>query len=315
MHHDEPESPEGVDGARERFRTAESALFDAVGLEVRSRFIELDEPPVRIRVLEAGPRDDERPLVFVHGTGQFAGFPAPLMAEISDRRLVTFDRPGYGLSPPFVYDSTTLTETVVGTVGSVLDGLGLDGVELVGHSMGGGACLRYARTEPERVRRVVVLGAVPGFPGTRPPPQIKLLTAPVAGQLLRWAQPDGEAGVLAVAAVYGERDTIEDHPALIRAMAAHEADPAASRAGLSELSAVVRLRGWRPPARLEPSAISEIRVPTVFVVGDHDPLGGPSAVREGIEVLPNAQIESIDAGHIPFLGHPDRCAALVADGG
>lgn len=302
-------------GTKERFETAEAALFDAVGLDIRSRFIELEDPPVRTRIVEAGPRNDDLPLVFVHGTGQFAGFLAPLMARIDDRRVITFDRPGYGLSPPFGYDSSTLAETVVGIVGSVLDGLGLDEVELVGHSMGGGACLRYGRTDPDRVRRLVALGAAPGFPGTWPPPQIKLLTAPLVGRLLRWAQPDGEAGVLAVADVFGERETIEDYPALIRAMAAHEADPAAARAGLSEFRALVRLRGWRPPARLTRSTLSEVRVPTVFVVGDDDPLGGPSAVRDGVEILPDARLESVPAGHMPFFGHPDRCAALVAGGG
>lgn len=120
------------------FEAAQRDLFEAVGHDVRSQFVELDEPHVRTHVLEAGPPvdDGDAPLVFVHGTAAFGAFVAPLVAQFDDVSAVAFDRPGFGLSGEFVYTEANLRPTVVGALGGVLDGLGLGRVDLVGHSMG-----------------------------------------------------------------------------------------------------------------------------------------------------------------------------------
>ena len=62
------------------FETAQGELFESVDLDVQSRLVDLDEPRVRLHIFEAGRRDDEPPLLFVHGGGAFGGFLAPLMA-------------------------------------------------------------------------------------------------------------------------------------------------------------------------------------------------------------------------------------------
>lgn len=147
------------------------------------------------------------------------------MAHVEGRRLIAFDRPGYGLSDPYRYTEATFVPTVVGSLGGVLDALDVDRADLVGHSMGAHAALRFARAHPDRVRRLGLVGAVPTLPGTSPPIQLRLLTVPGLGRLLRRLQRGGEAGVLDIAAVFGERETVEQRPAFLGAIAAHEADP------------------------------------------------------------------------------------------
>lgn len=298
-------------GATEAFAAAQRALFEAVGLETRSRFVDLETPRVRTRVVEAGPRNGEHPVVFVHGTGGFGAFLAPLMARLDDVPLLTFDRPEYGLSGEFTYTEGTIRETLVETIAGVLDEVGCERVDLVGHSMGGHAALRFALTHPGRVRRLVTLGALPGFPGTSPPLPLRLLTVPLLGRLVRRLQKPGEEGVHDIAEVFGEGDAITDHPAFVRAIAAHEADPKSVAAAVSEYNALLSLRGWRASVRLREDELRSIPRPTTLVWGANDPLGGPDAVREQVAWLPDARFEVVEAGHIPYLAHPARCAQLI----
>lgn len=295
------------------FERAQDALFEASGLDGQSHFVHLETPRVRTQVIAAGHPGDGPPLVFVHGTAEFGAFLAPLMGQFDDVRLLTFDRPGYGLSDRFVYSESNLQRTLLDALEGVLDAMGVERADLVGHSAGGYASILFARLHPERVRRLFLVGAVPTFPGTHPPIPFRLLAVPVLRRVVRRVQKSGEAGVFDMAAVFGERDTIEQHPAFVRAIAAHEDDPKSALAGRSELDALVSVRGWRASVRLDDADVLAIRHPTTVIWGDDDTLGSPSDVRRAVESIPNVRFETVAAGHIPFLAHPERCAELIRD--
>lgn len=307
-----PDAP-GESRATAAFETAQQDLFEAAGLDVQSQFVDLDGPRARTHVFEAGPPDDDPPLVFVHGTAGFGAFLAPLVAQFDDARRIAFDRPGYGLSDPFEYATESVRRTLVDAVEGVLDATAVERADLVCHSMGGYAGVLFALARPERVRSLVLVGSVPAFPGTQPPVPLRLLTVPLLGRLLQRLQKSGEEGVLDVAEVFGEREAIQDHPALVRALAAHEADPKSSAAGRSEFAALLSVRGWRPSMRLGEDELGRLRAPTSVVWGENDPLGRPGDVRAGVDSIPDARFETVDAGHMPFLGHPGRCAQVVRE--
>lgn len=295
------------------FETAQRELFESVGLDTRSRFVDLETPRVRTHVIEAGAPDDDVPLVFVHGTAAFGAFFAPLVSQFEDVRTITFDRPGYGLSDGFVYSEANLRRTVVDVLAGVIDELGLERVDLVGHSMGGHASILFALAHPDRVRCLTLVGSVPAFPGTRPPFPIRLLTVPLISRIVRRMQSPGEEGVLEIAEVFGERDAILDHPAFVRAIAAHEDDPKSAEAGLSEFDALLSVRGWHASVRLREEQLRGLQCPTTVVWGAHDTLGRPEDVRAGVEWIPHVRFETVDSGHIPFLAHPGRCAQLIRE--
>ena len=95
-------------GKREQeLRHAEAALFAHHDVEVSERFVELADPPLRVRVLEAGTGD---PLLLVHGSGMAASTWAPLLAELRDRRVIAPDLPGFGLSDRYDYAGRSLRE-------------------------------------------------------------------------------------------------------------------------------------------------------------------------------------------------------------
>ena len=309
---------ESIDTRRERvdtadFESAQRRLFEAYGLETRSRFVDIENPGVRMHVLETGTPEEDTPLVFVHGTAAFGAFFAPLMGHLDDTRIIAFDRPGYGLSDPFVYTEENIQRTVVDTLEGVLDELGIERADLVGHSMGGHTGILFALAHPDRVRQLLLVGAVPAFPGTRPPVQLRLLTIPGLNRLIRRLQKSGEEGVLDIAEIFGEREAITNHPAFIRAIATHEDDPEAAEAGFSEFNALFSVRGWHPTVQISEDDLQGLQPPTTVIWGDHDTLGGPEDVQDAVELIPDVRFEIVDAGHIPYLAHPERCAQLIRE--
>jgi non-heme chloroperoxidase len=111
-------------------------------------------PGVRLEYLDWGGSGD--PLVFIAGFGNTAHVFDELAPRLTDRhRVIGVTRRGFGGSdrPAGGYD----TGTLAADLGAVLDGLGLERVTLVAHSIGGAEAQAFASAHPERVRGVVFL--------------------------------------------------------------------------------------------------------------------------------------------------------------
>ncbi|MEV0168068.1 alpha/beta fold hydrolase [Nonomuraea fuscirosea] len=126
---------------------------------------------VELTVREAG---EGHPVVLLHafisGAATWDGFAAELAAR--GRRAIAVEQRGHGESArPGVYSMEALRDDVLG----VLDRLGLERVDLVGHSMGGAVALLAAAHRPAAVRRLVIedtppLGGMPPAPPGEPEP-------------------------------------------------------------------------------------------------------------------------------------------------
>lgn len=80
------------------------------------------------------------------------------LAELAaGRRLVRYDERGTGLSDREVADMSF--EAMVGDLETVVDELGLERFPLMGLSQGGPVAIEYAVRHPERVSRLVLVGA------------------------------------------------------------------------------------------------------------------------------------------------------------
>jgi pimeloyl-ACP methyl ester carboxylesterase len=126
------------------------------GLDLRERFLEL--PRVRLHVVEAGP-PGARPVLLLHGFPEFWwGWRrqiAPLAA--SGRRVVVPDLRGYNLSgkPRGIraYGLDRLSDDLRG----LLDDLGPEPADVVGHDWGGAVAWWGALRFPERIARLALL--------------------------------------------------------------------------------------------------------------------------------------------------------------
>src|SRR5437868_4913089 len=111
-----------------RFVEAERSLFAREGIAPDERYLELNRPRLRVRVLELGAGE---PVLLVHGGGGSAAQWAPLLARIHGRRLLAVDRPGCGLTSGFDNRGVNLRAHAVDFLTGVLDGLGIGAVDIV----------------------------------------------------------------------------------------------------------------------------------------------------------------------------------------
>jgi pimeloyl-ACP methyl ester carboxylesterase len=275
---------------------------------VRARFVEVGAGR-QVHVLEAG---DGPPAVFLHGGSTNALSDLLVLERLNGVRGIAVDRPGCGLSDPAELPSERYREAVVGCVEEILDALGLAETSLVGASMGGTWALWYALARPERVRRLALLGAAPLLPGTRVPPPLRVMATPVMGELLQRVVKPSPKTVVRLMTSMGEGDTIVNYPDLLDSLVAAGNDPVAAAVSLAEIRAILSPFGFRPSLRLRPEELRRLSAPTLLVWGDREPVGTLRVARTIASLIPNAQLEILPAGHVPWLGNLDRTAGLVS---
>ncbi len=161
------------------------ATLEARYLAAPADMVELSG--TRLHVRDTGPRD--APVVLLlHGFGASLHTWEPWALALQDRyRVIRFDLPGSGLSPPDPSGDYTDARSRA-LVTAVLDHAGVAQATIVGHSMGGRIAWSYAAREPQRVRALVLVApdgfASPGFEYGKAPEVPALLS------LMRYALPE-----------------------------------------------------------------------------------------------------------------------------
>ena len=249
--------------------------------------------------------------MFLHGSNTSSLSLLPVLERLEGVRAIAVDRPGFGCSEPVRVPRERFRDAAVEFLDEVLDEVGLKTSAFAGNSMGGTWALWYALARPERVRRLVLLGSAPLLPGTRPPIPLRVNAAPLVGDLLPRVVKPNRNMLLRLMASMGEKDTIVRYPELIESIVAAARDPIASAANLAELRAIISPLGFRPSAMIQPDELRRLNVPTLLIWGDHDPVGTAEVARETARLMPRAQLELLPAGHVPYLGHPQRVSELL----
>jgi pimeloyl-ACP methyl ester carboxylesterase len=278
------------------FVDAERRLIERYGLAVRSRFVNL--PALRARVLETG---EGEPLLFVHGGGSFAASWIPLMAQIDGFRLIAVDRPGCGLTDGFDYRGLAdFRGHAISFLSSLLDALGIRTAPIVANSMGALWSLWLALEHPNRVSSLALLGCPALMPGTSMP-------FPKGGTPM---EPPGEDQMLKTWQRLGcASDRVDAELTACGAAAGHL--PASATSWLSLLERVLTIRGARSDVDLTWDMLRRVEQPTLFLWGDSDPFGDVEIGRRACQVLPNARLEVVRGGHLPWLDDPAHCGPSV----
>ena len=101
------------------------------------------------------------PLLFLHGSGPgvtgWRNFRGILPVFAAKFRCLILEFPGFGVSDDFGGHPMV---TAQGVVAPFLDGLGVDRVDIVGNSMGGGVGINFAIQHPDRIGRLVTIGGI-----------------------------------------------------------------------------------------------------------------------------------------------------------
>jgi poly(3-hydroxyalkanoate) depolymerase len=234
-------------------------------------------------------RGEGRPLVLITGIGANLEMWRPFERLVRGREVVAFDPPGAGASqrPRRPLRMAGLARVVV----SLLDALGLDEVDLLGHSFGGGLAQELARRAPGRVRRLILCATAPGLGGVPPRPYPALLLASPARYY--------HAGFLraTVPRMAGGR-TARDPAQLDHQAAARLARPPDALGYAFQLYAAA---GWTSLLWLH-----QIAQPTLIVAGDDDPVIPLANARLMAWRMPAARLLVVEGGgHLLLLDQPE----------
>jgi pimeloyl-ACP methyl ester carboxylesterase len=291
---------------RRRFERDRLALFARFRAEGRGTWI----PDRRGRATYAVMLGDgPSPTVLIHG-GLSDASEWALMARSLVGPVVIPDRPGYGLTYRIDYRMLDLRRAAAEWLLDLVDGLGVDTIDLLGASMGGFFALAFATSHHQRVRRLVLLGAPVGL-FREMPLFLRLWGNPFLGRLIsRMTIPDAEtlrkraySGLVA----HPERIPLE----YLEVALAGGALPGTALTTRTMLHAVTSLRGLRRELWMGDDVV-HLQIPTLFVWGGRDGQAPSSIGAEWSRRMPHAKLTIVDdVGHMPHLDQPDAVAALV----
>jgi len=254
-------------------------------------------PGVELHFSEEG---SGRPLVLVHGWSMSAAAFAPVIAPLAERgRVIALDLRGHGSST--VAGGQGLAEHARDLV-AVFEALDLRDAVVVGWSMGGQVALEAWPALAGRVAGLALVGVTPRFTSAPdwehglPPASVEALAA----RLRHRFQPSLRRFF---DAMFAPDELPEpERRALADAILGESAlTPATALAGLEALLAADQ----RP-------RLAAVRVPTLLVHGECDPICLPAASAYLKEQIPSARRWLLPGlGHAPQLSRPALLADLV----
>ena len=255
-------------------------------MDAREEFAEVNG--CRVRMARAGRG---QPLLYLHGANGPNPW-SPFFARLADRyELISPDHPGFGASDsaPWMEDIGDLAYFYL----DFLKTLGLESVQLVGHSMGGWLAAELAIRSTQRLASVTLVSAaglrVPGHNGV----DIFLLSP---AELLGKHLYVDEKLTAAALAELATPKTPEQLDALIR-----------NRTASAQLC-------WHPRLNNPQLArwLHRIDVPVHLIWGEHDHIIPPEHGRAYKRLMPAAKLSFIDqTGHAPQIEKPNEMLATM----
>jgi alpha-beta hydrolase superfamily lysophospholipase len=297
------------------YEHAACAAYDAEPVEVL-----LDGPEVgaarSVRVLTFNRSAAGTPVILLHGIASVSVLAAPLLPYLRDRPVYAVDWPGHGLSGPSVLSPGTSFRThAVSVIRSLIEQIGAEQVDLVGHSLGAQISLYSGLDLGRWVRRIVLLGA-PGasFQATRPLPVMKLLAIPKLGETLLRIPLSRRTFASNNDMALGKGALDQLPPELVEAafLLAGRRSNASSIA--SFFRALVRRGSIRAGVSLEPADLGRVLQPILMCWGDEDVFLTPMQGAASIASFRDVRLVRISgAGHAPWLQATDVVGRAIVD--
>jgi pimeloyl-ACP methyl ester carboxylesterase len=231
-----------------------------------------------------GPR-----VLFLHGAG---GVPQwlPFFDALAERcELLVPEHPGFGSSddPPWIASMPDLAMFYL----DLVEETGLDGIHLIGNSLGGWLAAEILIRDRSRFRSLVQLA----------PAGIRVKGVPCGDNFI-WGPEEAV------------RNLYHDQGFADRLLAVAPSD--------AQLDVMLRNRftvakfGWQP-RWFDPDLekwLHRIKLPALVVWGDNDKIMLPEFASLWRERLPDARVVMIErCGHLPHVEHAARVADLVRD--
>ncbi|MCL1860376.1 MAG: alpha/beta fold hydrolase [Proteobacteria bacterium] len=244
-------------------------------------------------------RKKKAPLLFLHGWAMtpevWQALIAALITENADFEIHAPALPGHdGHAIDFAPTLAAWADALAPALPS--------SATVIGWSLGAALALELARSRPERVERLILLGATPRFISAPDWPHgldAELVTSFTDGYL---SQPTQTLHRFLALQTLGDASRRRLSPQLEAAAVPHAGHPLPALADGLKILAESDLRPW----------LAEIRQPVHLIHGDNDALMPLEAARWLAAALPHARLSVYEhCGHAPLLSRPEDCVALI----
>ncbi|HEX2894621.1 MAG TPA: alpha/beta hydrolase [Marmoricola sp.] len=228
------------------------------------------------------------PLVLLHPGIADSTIWDRVLGFLGDRRVVRFDRRGFGRSTVATVPFQALGDLVV-----VLDELQIPRAHLVGNSMGGETSLALGVTAPDRVASMTLLcPGVSGYPWPEPTPAEQELI-----ERFRTAKAEADLDTLAeIGLAEWCRSGTDDY---LDAQMRHSFAADIAQDHLEEPN----------PEQWE--LLPSLDIPTAVIAGSLDPADSLQASLDVAERIPGAELVRMDVDHVPQYRDPAAVANVV----
>jgi pimeloyl-ACP methyl ester carboxylesterase len=269
---------------------------------MRARFLSVGG--FRTRLLHDGQGE---PLLLIHGLGTTAErwlrnidpFSAKHAVYAPDLLSSGFTDDGrFGGAPP--------QRAHLAHLKALITELGLARYAVCGSSYGGLLAALLALDDPERVRRLIIVGSGSALHPAEQ--QVEVLRAARDNALRAAADATLEGQLRRLRAIAYDPGSIPEAAAL--ALLVSGALPGRAEASLDLYDSLVAAAA--DPAFQTYPRLEEIRVPTLIVTGRDDPRASWERAVEAQRRLPDCRLEIIErCGHAPMLEYPEAFNALA----
>lgn len=239
-----------------------------------------------------GPQKAKRTLLLCNGIGASLETVAPFAKHFKRTRLVAFDIPGVGASPTpsLPYRFSNLTRML----NNILDQLEIDTVDVFGVSWGGALAQQFAYDFQKRSRTLTLAATSAGMimvPG-------KLSVMAKMASPKRYTDPEHMLNI--AADIYGgemrfNKEFLKEHTQ-------------AMRSGTKKGYFYQLLAGYGWTSYLW---LSQVKIPSLILMGNDDPLVPPVNGKILASRLPNATLEYVDCGHMFMLTQAEQVADRI----
>jgi pimeloyl-ACP methyl ester carboxylesterase len=258
----------------------------------------IDVLGIPLHLRDTGPKQAPA-IIMLHGFGSSLHTWEPWARALErDHRVIRFDLPGAGLSPPDPTGDYTDARTIEILI-ALMDRLGVGRASLIGNSIGGRIAWTFAALKPDRVAKLVLISP-DGFesPGIAygEKPEI-----PALAYAMRYVLPKALVRTNLEAA-YGNpaaltEETADRYYDLMLA-------PGVRDAMIARMAQTIRV----DPEPL----LRRIRAPVLLIWGEKDALIPFSNAADYLRVVPDSRLVSFpDLGHVPQEEAPVESLAPV----
>ena len=236
-------------------------------------------------------------LVLLHGWGLHSGIWEPVLEQLAERfRLHLVDLPGHGRS-------AATSEFTLGDVCDALLHTVPEQADWLGWSLGGMLALEFAARYPLRVRRLVLTASNPKFVMSADWPHA--MAPDVLDGFARALEQDHDGTLMRFLALIARGGP--DNGVLRVLRDALRKEPPPATAGLRGGLRILRDEDLR-------ARIRQLDLPVLLLGGARDSLVPIEALRVLAQAHPLVRLHEFQqAGHAPFISHPQEFANVLAE--